>query len=243
MITGIRAVCFDTAGTLWRAEPSLDERVAAACKSAGGEVRGNEVHYQRTRLGDELQPRYSQGHCRSEAQADAYWQEFYTLLLQALAVPAEHLPRLAGELRAMQFNADTYRLYPDVVPLLTRLREQSDLHLGVIANREGPEHELLNRFELGGLFHSCTLSSEEGTEKPESRIFRLAAARAGVAPEELLYVGNDLLEDMTGAVVAGCQAVLVDRSARYSTSYLQWQRVRRLDDLLKMLAPPSPVLD
>lgn len=242
MATRVQAIFFDTLGTLWELEPGLDERVAAACRARELDGSMAEVRYQRVRLLDELRLGFSDGQYKTEAQAQAYWREFYERLLAALDVPAEQLGALAGELLAGQFDPASYRLYADVRPALEELR-RAGLTLGVIANHKGPERQLLEAFGLADCFAHCLISSELGTEKPESRVFAMAADQAGVAPEALLYAGNDPLEDMTGAEVAGCQAVLVDRGERYSTSYLQWRRVRRLDEIARVLATPSAVLE
>jgi putative hydrolase of the HAD superfamily len=53
-------------------------------------------------------------------------------------------------------------------------------------------------------------SSEVGVEKPDPRIFRLALERAGLAPDEAVYVGDIYSIDVLGARAAGMGAVLLD---------------------------------
>jgi FMN phosphatase YigB (HAD superfamily) len=47
-------------------------------------------------------------------------------------------------------------------------------------------------------------------EKPDPRIFRLALERAGVGPDEAVYVGDLYSVDIRGARAAGIEAVLLD---------------------------------
>lgn len=241
MATEIRAIFFDTLGTLWHPEPDPARRAVERCLALGREVSLPDVRYHRVRLQDELWARFSDGRCTSEERARAYWLDFYTRLAQALEVPAEKIPEMARALLEDQFDSGSYRLYPDVVPALEHLHRQPDRTLGVLCNRDGPDRDLLRAFGLGDLLTHCIVSSEVGVEKPDSRIFHLAAAACGIPPESLVYVGDDLLEDMTGALVAGSRPVLVDRAGRYSTNYLQWRRVRNLGELGALLDVPSPV--
>jgi len=51
------------------------------------------------------------------------------------------------------------------------------------------------------------IAEEIGTWKPHLPTFKLAAERAGVAPEEILYVGDSLRSDVEGGVAAGWSVV------------------------------------
>lgn len=54
---------------------------------------------------------------------------------------------------------------------------------------------------------SCSMSTEEvGYLKPDVRPFHAAAAEIGVAPENILYVGNSYAYDVIGARAAGMKA-------------------------------------
>jgi putative hydrolase of the HAD superfamily len=57
-----------------------------------------------------------------------------------------------------------------------------------------------------GLFDDVVLSFEVGHRKPGREIFDLAAKRAGIRPEECLFV-DDLAKNCDGAVAAGWQAI------------------------------------
>jgi epoxide hydrolase-like predicted phosphatase len=61
--------------------------------------------------------------------------------------------------------------------------------------------------ELLKLFDTVVISSEVGLLKPDPAIFRLAAERHGVRPEEAVFT-DDHPEYLPGAVAIGMQAVL-----------------------------------
>ena len=58
------------------------------------------------------------------------------------------------------------------------------------------------RPEIGSVF-----SSEVGVRKPDPRIFRRALDALGVEPENALFVGDRLYEDVLGAARAGMRTV------------------------------------
>jgi putative hydrolase of the HAD superfamily len=87
--------------------------------------------------------------------------------------------------------------------------------LGVISNFEGWLEPLLTELGVRDRFAVLVVSGVEGVEKPDPRIFRLAAERAGVAPERCVYVGDDPALDVAPAASVGMRPVLIDRRGRF----------------------------
>ncbi|ODS91222.1 MAG: HAD family hydrolase [Comamonas sp. SCN 65-56] len=65
---------------------------------------------------------------------------------------------------------------------------------------------------VGRFFHAHLGAAQLGFAKPDARIFRAAAAVAGVAADAVLHVGDDAVLDMRGALDAGMQAAWVNRA-------------------------------
>ena len=86
--------------------------------------------------------------------------------------------------------------------------------LGVITNWDPSARTLLARHGLDVHLEQIVVSSEVGFEKPDRRIFDLAAAAAGVRPAECLYVGDDYYVDAVGARAAGMEPLIVNRYGR-----------------------------
>jgi putative hydrolase of the HAD superfamily len=61
--------------------------------------------------------------------------------------------------------------------------------------------------QIRELFDAVVISAEVGMHKPQPEIFALAAERAGVAPEECVFV-DDLRENCAGAEAAGMRTIL-----------------------------------
>ena len=86
--------------------------------------------------------------------------------------------------------------------------------LGVITNWDPSARRLLAARGLDGFFEQVVVSCEVGCEKPDRRIFELAAGAAGVRPAECLYVGDNYYVDAVGARGAGMEPVIVNRFGR-----------------------------
>ena len=86
--------------------------------------------------------------------------------------------------------------------------------LGVITNWDSSARGILAAHGLDGCFEQVVVSCEVGCEKPDRRIFDLAAGAAGVRPAECLYVGDNYYVDAVGARGAGMEPVIVNRFGR-----------------------------
>jgi putative hydrolase of the HAD superfamily len=100
--------------------------------------------------------------------------------------------------------------FENVPRVLEELRRRR-LRLGVITNWDASARTLLERQGLAGFFEHIVVSSEEGCEKPDPRIFTLAMHRAGVTPGECLYVGDNYYVDALGARKVGMGSLIVNR--------------------------------
>lgn len=102
----------------------------------------------------------------------------------------------------------TVRLAPGVKESLTRLA--GEFRLGLVSNGTGAtQRAKLKALAVEGLFNPVVISEEVGFRKPDARIFELAIAEWGVAPESVLFVGDDPVSDVGGAEAAGMRALRV----------------------------------
>lgn len=101
---------------------------------------------------------------------------------------------------------------PHAAVALAQVRA-AGLRAGVISNSNGTVQAILEDLGLAGSLDFVLDSSRVGFEKPDPRIFRLALARAGVAPAEAVYVGDLYSIDVLGARAIGMDAVLLDPGA------------------------------
>ncbi len=103
------------------------------------------------------------------------------------------------------------RAYPDALEVLPQLAAQG-VELGLVTNASAPmryRDQELAAFDLLGYFPRCRIAATEvGYLKPHRAIFQRALELLGVAPHEVVFVGDNLEADIKGAQQAGMVAVL-----------------------------------
>ena len=101
-------------------------------------------------------------------------------------------------------------LYTETPTVLAELRRRG-YHIGIITNGNSL---LQNRkLDVTGLrldTDVALISGDEGIHKPHPELFRRAAARLCVAPENCVFVGDHPVNDIQGAVSAGMKAIFVN---------------------------------
>lgn len=96
-------------------------------------------------------------------------------------------------------------LYDDALPALEFLSARWP----VIALSNGNAN--VHTIGLGRYFQASLNVGSTGFAKPDVRMFHAAAQAAGVAPEQVLHVGDDAHLDAVGALGAGMHAVWLNR--------------------------------
>lgn len=163
----------------------------------------------------------------SPERSRTFWNGVYRGFLEEVGVTGA-ADRLVDRLHATFTDLASYRLHPDVIPTLDRLRS-AGVSLGVISNFEEWLEQLLETLGVIDYFPVRVISGIEGVEKPDPEIFRIALERRGVAAEESIYVGDHPFFDIQGAEEVGMVAVLIDRRGRYPEA--AGTRITSLEDL------------
>ncbi len=184
-------------------------------------------------LSDLYQELIADSHLRSLATGVEYpevvieqiWLEILQdCIVQGLDVPDDEPPLHTAYRWAYFFDRALQRiyLYPGAAAALETLR-QADIIQGIISNAQfyTPLHlRRLLRMEQGRddieleEFFSESLvlfSYELGFSKPNPRAFHLAIetlSRQGISPEEIVYLGNDMLNDISVAQRCGLRTIL-----------------------------------
>lgn len=117
----------------------------------------------------------------------------------------EQLPRLVAETHRA---ASRYRLqlYPGVEDTIKHLLP--NYHLAIITDGQTayaiPE---LNAVGLFGYFDPVIVSGDFGYRKPDKRLFERALTAMKMEPSEVVFVGNDMYNDVLGAEKLGMKTV------------------------------------
>src|SRR6185295_138801 len=113
-----------------------------------------------------------------------------------------------ADLFAFFASPDAWRLDPDAIDVLTAIRGRR-LGVLVVSNFDDRVRGLLAALGLAPLIDRVTISSEAGAAKPDPRIFARALADAGLAPDEVVHVGDTVREDLRACRAVGVRVLLV----------------------------------
>ena len=198
----IRAITLDLDDTLWPVLPALERAdrdldaylrqhypdVARAWPIPAMRVLRAEVAAERTDLAHDFTA-----------------QRYITMQRAFAACGIEQAP--LDTLWDIYFSArNNVDLYPDSLPALQRIAERWPVASLTNGNAD------LDRIGIRAHFAHHVSARDTGTAKPDARIFMAAAERLGVAPDEILHVGDDPELDVVGARDAGLRTAWINRA-------------------------------
>lgn len=210
----IKGVMFDFSGTLFRIEPTEDW-LRAVVAEAGIDMEEAELLACAARLEEAGALPGGANPRRLPPRLAALWQErdlsseqhraAYTALTREVPLPS---PELADALYERHRTPAAWRPYPDTARTLAALRERG-VPVAVVSNIGWDLRPVFAAHGVGHLVDAYVLSFEHGVQKPDPGLFRAACDALGLAPADVLMVGDDRVAD-TGAAALGCPVRLVD---------------------------------
>ena len=159
------------------------------------------------------------------------WNRFLTRLMSRIGHPH------ANEQEVHAFGDHIRQVYQPVSELTPGARQTLStlqahhLPMGVLSNRGKPFGDELDKLGIADFFEFTLAAGEVGVWKPHPEIFLAALDRAGVEPDEALYIGDNYYADIVGARSAGLDAILVDWRQVFTD--VQATRVERLEEILE----------
>jgi len=115
--------------------------------------------------------------------------------------------------------------------------------LGLVSNTIFPDRfhlTELKRFKLFPYLDTILFSSEVGYKKPHPQIFLQCLESLRVGPEESIFIGDKLIEDIGGAKNVGITGILKYKEGRdYSASIVPDGIVRNLSELAPLVRKMS----
>jgi len=119
----------------------------------------------------------------------------------------EQLAAARGE-RGLTPELSAADLYPDASDAIAELRA-AGIRVAVVGNQPPGISAQLRELGLGA--DVIASSSEWGVAKPHPEFFHRACAELGATPEQTVYVGDQIANDVTAPIRAGLRAVRVIR--------------------------------
>ena len=199
----IRAISFDGDGTLWDFERAMREALQHVLRELA-EVDPQAAAMTSTDRMMEIRDSVALEVTGSITSLEDIRLEAFRRTLEDTGRPDDALAHHLYQVY-LKHRFEDMDLYDDVLPVLEVLRTKYDI--GLLSNGNSyPE-----RTGLAGVFRFIVFSQDHGIEKPDPGIFHITLQQAGCRREQLLHVGDSLLNDIGGAIGAGIKCVWLNR--------------------------------
>ncbi len=203
---GTRAVFFDAVGTLIRPDPPAPAVYAEAARRFGSRLDLSTVAARfRAAFRRQEELDHAGGLRTDEAREVARWRTVVAEVLDDVNDPEGCFAFLYAHFA----RPAAWRTEPEAAAVLAELAGRG-YRLGIASNFD----ERLRRVAAGlpGLaaVEYLLISSEVGWRTPAPAFFHQMCAQSGLAPAEVLLVGDDPVNDYGGAHACGLHALLYD---------------------------------
>ena len=212
-----RAVIFDWGGTLtpWHTVDLPQQWRVFAREVHGLPVEDPAMPVDELAEADSLAIRIHQAEERAWARGrDTHESASIEAILADAGVDAEHDRHLLALAAYRRFWEPHTHTDPQVRPLWEGLRDRG-LKVGVLSNTiwsRDYHREVFQRDGVLDLLDGDVYSSEIHVVKPHPEAFLAACGAVGVQPQEAVYVGDRLFEDVHGPQQVGMRAIWVPHS-------------------------------
>lgn len=229
-----RAVLFDAGNTLFR-EAASRARIYCETAARHGFRVSESVMAAAMKSAHESLPSEIEGHFRYSTG----WFERFIETAYALAGYSGPLHHISRDLFAAFDRAGTFFVFPDVRPVIKRIKG-AGIPMGVVSNWSPRLPALLGRLGLRRDFDVVIASAVQRREKPDPLLFLRAVGELGVEPADAVFVGDHPEKDVDGAHAAGLSGILLDREGIHRDHA---ERISSLYELLPRIGLDAAGLD
>ena len=201
-------VALDAVGTLIHPEPGVAEAYHAAASRHGSRLSAEEISLRFRTVYSEFEELPPERADTSEERELAKWREIVARVIPDVTDPEQCFQ----DLFEWFSHPGAWRVYPDVAEALTRL-SAAGLRVALASNFDRRLHSVCDGLPGLDTIRVRVVSSEVGWRKPSSGFYRALVSQTGVAPSEIVMIGDSWLNDIAGARQAGLQALWLDRRA------------------------------
>lgn len=199
-------VFFDAVGTLIHPAPSAPAVYAAIGHRFGSRLDDATIAARfRAAFRRQEEADYAAGLRTDEPREIARWRAIVHEVLDDVS-DAE---ACFQELYAHFARPDAWACLPGTAEVLSTLAARGHV-LGIASNFDHRLRGLVEHLPALRPVRHLVISSEIGWRKPTPEFFTEMCRQAGSPPEDVLYVGDDFVNDYEGAKAAGLRAVLLE---------------------------------
>lgn len=111
--------------------------------------------------------------------------------------------------------------YPDTLSTLEALKS-AEVKLGIITNgRNALQMKKIDILGIEKYFDEIIVSGDYGVHKPDRKLFDTMSERLNLNPNEMLFVGDNPINDIDGARKAGYKTAWINVSGFWATPEIQ----------------------
>ncbi len=164
------------------------------------------------------------------AEEEDFWVQLTERLFRRLHVGGKQMPSpaLHGEAVRALLGPKSLVPYEDVPPMLKWL-QRGGTRIGVVSNWQRGLSHFCRELGILDYFDFVVVSAEVGFQKPDIQMFEIAAERMGLAPGQILHIGDHPEQDVGAARACGYQTLHLVRED--STEVPSPPTIRSLEEL------------
>jgi putative hydrolase of the HAD superfamily len=221
----VRAVFFDAVGTLIHPDPSAAEAYHAVGRRFGSQLSCAEVR-RRFRAAFQAEEKRDAvaGLRTSEERELTRWRSIVPAVLDDVDDPDGCFAELYDHFA----RPCAWRIEPGTAETLDELARRG-YQLGMASNYDRRLRTVVTGLAALAPVNRLIISSEVGWRKPAAPFFAAMCASVGLAPAQVVLVGDDMGNDYDGARAAGLRAILFDPDGKFVAVR---ERVVRLSELV-----------
>jgi putative hydrolase of the HAD superfamily len=224
----IRVVVFDAVGTLMYPQPSVAavyvEVISRHTKTA---IDGEKV---RSSIRRALADRSVDVDQRTNEAAE---RDFWMNLIRDLCPNPAMVDVCFQDLFRHFAEPDSWKCFADCDGVLAEL-VRSGLTVVIGSNFDQRLHSVCDGLPPLMPAHHRVISSEIGWRKPAAEFFHIISEITQCRLEDILMIGDDLTNDVQGALAAGCEVLWIDRDGSSEDTSEASGSVRRVPTIRSM---------
>ena len=203
----MKAVFFDAADTLFHLPKGVGFHYARVAEKHGGYLSAEDLERRFRTIWRATPPAPETAGPRDDD--DRGWWLALLVRVFSDAPPTFNLDTCFPALWEEFAQPGVWELFPETEEILRALHGK--VRIGIVSNFDTRIHRVLANLGIAKFFEHVIISSEVGADKPSPRIFKVACEKFRIAPEDVLFVGDDPEADWLGATDAGMKVFKLKR--------------------------------
>jgi putative hydrolase of the HAD superfamily len=205
MNNSITHIFFDLDRTLWDFEANSHDELMAIWKRNGLHQRGISLPEEFIKVYKQINEECWDAYRKNEITKEKLRGERFRRTLAYYGIEDTDLAEEIGS-QYVTNSPQRTKLVAHTHEVLGYLSGKYEMHM-ITNGFEEVQHIKLEKSGLDKYFGEVITSEMAGVKKPEQRIFDLAIEKSGANAGQSIYVGDDLVVDVLGAISAGWHAI------------------------------------